>query len=444
MNSSGFRDKCWSLFGKLNFFRILFLVSPVFLLTLKHWTNLVVFTLFIGSLFSLINQKSRKVQDSINNDKWRRIIAATLAGPVFAVAVGQLMRGEFYPPNFDAPLRIALCAPIFWAISKGWLAYNGKESITTIWVKFSFPLTLLFTYLFRPSWTSAWGDNRITTYFVDPLSFGSINLLLSLLSLIAITFFWKKFNPLHLFFSIVSIVCGFYLAIMSGSRTGLFSAPLFLFIWLWIFGIKHFPKRNAFFGGFIVLLVLISFIPLQPFLVSKFKVTITELNNYQWDSMNENTSVGMRISFFRMAYFFFLESPLKGWGDLGWMTLIDDPKITQFASFYARDFARNGFHNEILTNTVRSGVCGLISSVSLLFIPIIFASSYYKKINTNLNINFIPLFLLFFMVHLLVSGMTTEVTNLVFLSSFIGLSIAVFSGETIHYMQCKPVDLPWS
>jgi hypothetical protein len=33
------------------------------------------------------------------------------------------------------------------------------------------------------------------------------------------------------------------------------------------------------------------------------------------------------------------------------------------------------------------------------------------------------------MTHLLVAGMTTEITNLVFLGSFIGLSLAVLFGE---------------
>jgi uncharacterized membrane protein len=33
------------------------------------------------------------------------------------------------------------------------------------------------------------------------------------------------------------------------------------------------------------------------------------------------------------------------------------------------------------------------------------------------------------MTHLLVAGMTTEITNLVFLGSFIGLTLAVFFGE---------------
>jgi hypothetical protein len=46
---------------------------------------------------------------------------------------------------------------------------------------------------------------------------------------------------------------------------------------------------------------------------------------------------------------------------------------------------------------------------------------------------FLTLFLLIFMTHTIVAGMSTEVTNLVFLASFIGLSLSIFIGDTLMY-----------
>jgi hypothetical protein len=43
----------------------------------------------------------------------------------------------------------------------------------------------------------------------------------------------------------------------------------------------------------------------------------------------------------------------------------------------------------------------------------------------------ISLTLLVFISHLFIAGLTTEITNLVFLSSFIGLTLAVLLGEQI-------------
>jgi hypothetical protein len=145
-----------------------------------------------GLYFFYCERKKYSLQDADELRCWRSIIALTLTGPVLAVGMGQLLRWEFYPPNFDTPLRIALCAPIFLAISHGWLWKEGKNPITFLWVKYTFPGMLLWTFIDRPSWSTAWGANRITTYFVDALTFGSLTLLFSLLSIAALNFFWQK------------------------------------------------------------------------------------------------------------------------------------------------------------------------------------------------------------------------------------------------------------
>jgi O-antigen ligase len=434
MHLFGSNLRRWEFWKELISFRSLVIVSPVFLLTVKHWTNLVVLIVFVGSLFFLLRKKEVPLQDTDELRRWRWIIALTLTGPVLAVGMGQLLRSEFYPPNFDAPLRIALCAPIFLAISFGWLYRNGKEHITFLWVKYTFPGMLLWTFIDRPSWSTSWGANRITTYFVDALTFGSLTLLFSLLSITALNFFWQKLSVSHRIFMFIAVFTGLYLSVMSGSRTGWLVLPFFLFIWMRYFACQQYGKVRAVFGALLLLGVILLFIPLQPVLVEKIYLAVLEISNYHWNSLNPDNSVGMRISFYRMAIFYFFENPFKGWGDLGWMKLMNSPEISQYATSFTKDFAKNGFHNEVFTNAVRSGIWGLISSVGLLFIPFIFAIKILSRINSN-TLNFLTLFLLIFMTHMIVAGMTTEVTNLVFLASFTGLSLCIFIGETFMYAE---------
>jgi len=437
MRSFGSNWRRWEFWKELISFRSLVIVSPVFLLTVKHWTNLVVLVVFVGSLFFLLQKKEVSLQDSDELRRWRWIVALTLIGPVFAVGMGQLLRGEFYPPNFDAPLRIALCAPIFLAISRGWLNIGCKEPITSLWMKYAFPAMLLWTFINRHSWSTSWGANRITTYFVDPLSFGNLTLLFSLLSIAAMNFYWQKLDITARIFILISDLSGLYLSVMSGSRTGWLVLPFFLFIWLRYFAWQHYGKKKAILGASLLFVGILLFLPLQPLLVEKIHLALSEVSNYHWNTLNPDNSVGMRISFYRMAVFYFLENPLKGWGDLGWMELINSPEISQYASKFSRDFAKNGFHNEVFTSAVRSGVWGLISSIALLFIPVVFAINIQYK-STSYTIEFLKPFLLIFMTHMIVAGMTTEVTNLVFLSSFIGLSLSIFIGETLVY--AKKID----
>ena len=415
-------------------FRSLIIVCPVFLLTVKHWTNFVLLVVFVGSLFFLYRKKDITIQDTDRVRHWRWIISLTLIGPLLAVGMGQLLRGEFYPPNFDAPLRIAFCAPIFLAITFGWLHINGKEQITFLWVKYTFPGMLIWTFIDRPSWSTSWGANRITTFFVDPLTFGSLTLLFSLFSFAALSFFWQKLSITHRIFVFFAVFSGLYLSVMSGSRTGWLALPFFLFFWYRYFAWFQYGKKKAFWGVILLMSGIIFLVPLQPLLVEKIYLAFAEINNYHWNSLNPDNSVGMRISFYRMAVFYFFENPLKGWGDLGWMELINSPEISQYATAFTKNFPKNGFHNEVLTSAVRSGIWGLISSLALLFIPIVFVISIQTK-NASHTLKFLSFFLLIFMTHMIVAGMTTEVTNLVFLASFVGLSLSIFIGDTLMYSE---------
>jgi len=83
-----------------------------------------------------------------------------------------------------------------------------------------------------------------------------------------------------------------------------------------------------------------------------------------------------------------------------------------------------------LTSTVRSGIWGLFASISLLLVPVIFAINIRIN-NASCTTKLTALFLLFFMLHMFFAGMTTEITNLVFLASFFGITLSVFSGDIL-------------
>jgi len=432
MHLFGSNLRQWEFWKELISFRALVIVSPVFLLTVKHWTNLVVLVVFVGSLFFLFLKKEVSRQDTDELRHWRWILTLTLAGPVLAVGMGQLLRGEFYPPNFDAPLRIALCAPILLAISRGWLHKDGAQLITFLWMKYCFPLTLIWTFTYRPSWTTNWGAHVITTYFVDVLSFGSLTLLFALLSFAALTFFWPRLSWLSRFISIASVLIGLYLSVKSGSRTGWLNMPVFLMVWALGFSLPTYGRLKTLFILILILITAGIFIQSSPYFTAKVLAAINEISNYRWDAKSTEGSADLRISFYRMALFYFLHNPIKGWGDLGWKELMNSPEIVQYASEYARNFPKHGFHNEILTSAVRSGIWGLVSSIAFFLFPIIWAVRILQK-SFNVDLKLFGFYILFLMLHMLLAGMTTEVTNLVFLASFLGLTISVLVGESIAH-----------
>jgi O-antigen ligase len=96
------------------------------------------------------------------------------------------------------------------------------------------------------------------------------------------------------------------------------------------------------------------------------------------------------------------------------------------------NFPEHGFHNEILTSAVRSGIWGLVVSITFFLFPIIWAVKILQK-SINNDLKLFGFYILFLMLHMLLAGMTTEVTNLVFLASFLRLTISVLVGESIAH-----------
>ena len=73
-----------------------------------------------------------------------------------------------------------------------------------------------------------------------------------------------------------------------------------------------------------------------------------------------------------------------------------------------------------------------IPVINLFLFPIIWAVKILQK-SVNADLKLFGFFILFFMLHMLLAGMTTEVTNLVFLASFLGLTISVIVGESVAH-----------
>lgn len=409
---------------------LLVLISSVFFLTVKHWTNLIVICLFVGCLHVLTKDETYKLS-SLRSRRWCQLISGMLLAPLLAVVLGQIFRFDFYSPNWDGPLRLVLCVPIFLAIAKGKLWPKSNKSITQIWLTTILPLTLLWTLFFRLVWPTRWGPVDLTTYFVDPLTFGSYTLLFSLLITLGVSEYWVKLNGVNKCLCVSGVVSGIYLSVTSGSRTGWINLPVFLCIWAFFvlkprIGIKLSSLLLAF-------LVTVLFIALakNAYLLNKFVLVWNEIVGYKWNEPNADTSVGLRLSFYRMGLTYFLESPFTGWGDLGWTVQMNQQEFSKFASDYARESPRHGFHNEIITSAVRSGIWGLIASLG--FFAIVFVRAIQGiRLKTMGDHRLISLTLLVFISHLFIAGLTTEITNLVFLSSFIGLTLAVLLGEQIY------------
>jgi O-antigen ligase len=395
------------------------LIGPLGLLIVKSWIG---GWLFLQSLLALIlTLKSKENLSNFWKSKWAALVFITFILPLLAILNSQLLNNSWEWRYYDSPSRFLFAIPLIMYI------WQSKIKLQSL-LEFTFPLTLIVTFIALPFLPKlGWGadPNRLATYFVDPLTFGRISLTFGLVSLAFINFNNKSIiSNLVL---LIGFVLGLYLSVKSGSRTGWLAAPI-VFIFLFV---MHAPFKNKFASVCIALLIGIT----GTFTIYKTSSTVNqrvnlaihEVSSYQLNQLNPENSVGMRISFYRMGLYFFSERPISGWGDESFKEKLNDPEISFFSSSFTREFALNsGFHNEFITNMVRSGVLGLLSSLLLITTPLII---FWKLLTFNRQLAIAGIT---YITCELISGLSTEVFNLKFTAALYAFNISVFLGLALQ------------
>ena len=412
-------------------FQIVLELLPVFLLTIAGWSSGILFTTFILSSMLLVVDYRRDVPVNLNDKSYVWCFSVTLALPVIAIFLSQLFGQDIVWRNYDGPARFLLCIPVFLILVK------NKIDVLKV-LTYSIPCSLFATVLLvtlHPNLT--WSPlcdpmllfpcdlpKRITTSFVDPLTFGSLNITFCLFSLMSIDLYEADSRHTKSL-KYLGFIIGMYLSIISGSRTGWLALPLMLLIWIFC----SFKKRHV-----LVCMLALFFMCLGLYYLTsaheRIDSAIQDVINYRWNAVNKRTSIGDRISFFRMAVFLFMQNPLSGFGDSGFIGWINHPELSRFALQSTQEFAlRSKFHNEITTNMVKSGIWGLLSSSALFIVPAII---FFKKMrSTSVQVKKIAILGLGYLICTFISGMTTEVFNLKFTASFHGLMLTCLISSLI-------------
>lgn len=342
---------------------ILFLLlTPIFFLSVNHW---VVTNSVIASFLALIVVFHHKKNIQILRVPGILLIFIICFSYTFAIFISQLGRLDFGYKAYLDQSRWIIGFPIYLFVY--WSRLNFARLLDII-----LPLCLIFGYVSStyiiPS--SAWGD-RSTISFMDPLAFGFFSLSLGMICFSSIVYDAKsgKFDIL----SILKFFGGFlgvYLSIRSGSRSGWFAVPVVLMIVMY----SAFKPRafNTLFLTIISFFLILGIYFQVDIVHGRINQIFQELREYPWSGgMAPDGSVGLRITFYRLGFFYFSESPIFGWGQKGYETIKNSPELLSFSSQHARDFAFNAlFHSEWTTQAVRYGSFGLAAVGAVFFIPL--------------------------------------------------------------------------
>ncbi|HQS58839.1 MAG: hypothetical protein B7Y56_12430 [Gallionellales bacterium 35-53-114] len=352
---------------------ILIALSPTLYLGMKHWiTNLSILAVLVV-IYHLY-----QVRDKLNLKQIPYIRAIALVFIIYtaAIMISQMGRLDFtYKPYLDQS-RWLIGLPIF--IFLYYVRINFVKILD--WVA---PICIFVAYVssvyLNPS--DAWGE-RATVSHIDPLAFGFLNLSLGLMCFAsAAVDIYKKNYSINTVIKLFTFALGVYLSIKSGSRTGWAALPVVFVLVSCILYRPNFWKGIVFF--LFASATIVGLYQVNHIVKSRVDVMLLELMQYPWmGGVAADNSVSLRITFYRLGYYYFSHSPLFGWGERGYAEIKDAAELMTYSTQYARDFAFGAlFHSEWVTQSVRFGIFGLLGVFWVFFLPIRLFVSFIKSGN---------------------------------------------------------------
>jgi O-antigen ligase len=423
-------DKKWAEFSALERLALLcVLLTPVFFLSVRHWISNVS---VLAALLSMAAIYVRRADIRPRHIPGIGMVALCFSVYTLGIVLSQMGRQTWVTREYLDQTRWLIGLPCFVMLSACRVNYvYVLERVL--------PVSLMAAWLglhYFPS--DAWGA-RETISFIDPLTFGHLNLTLGMMCLVAALFDLRRNKVgLNTVVKLAAFAVGVYLSLRSGSRTGWLALPVVLGIVLYQLYkpglVKFVAMLLALFGAIWV------FGYFNPALVGRFGVFSNEIISYPWaGGVAPDNSVAMRINFYRLGTYYFLESPWFGWGNRGYAAIKDAAPLLTFSSQYTRDFAFSAlFHSDLTTQSVRYGVFGLASVLVVFGVPLrLFGRALRAGGGDQQKAACLGLT---FMLCLLVSSLSTEVFDSKGMTTFTAVILAGLFAEILN-RQTDPLEV---
>lgn len=212
------------------------------------------------------------------------------------------------------------------------------------------------------------GMARATGY-TSAIPWGDTALLLACFTGVHTAIFWRNRRLQWRLLHVIAVMAGAGASLLSQSRGGWLSLGLafpILVLVAWQLQARFLPRLLMLLSSLLLALALILFS--VPHLRAHVNKAVHEVTQY-FQSHEVNTSLGVRLEQYRLAFDLIPEKPLLGWSRQGFEQETErrvaaglyDPAILGY-----RDY----IHNELLDNWVKTGVLGALLQLALYGIPL--------------------------------------------------------------------------
>ena len=396
-------------------------ISFLLYFVVRGWVSAAVVVI---CLFCLVQFLARRVVLSRNQFTpavlW---LLAAFAAPLVAVIMVQLLRWEFVPRYFDGPLRLLMSCVI--------LLYLLARPVNFVRIaEFVFPMAVLLcaaVLLLYPGAPAYFWQGRFATYFMDPLTLAQHIAIAGFICLFCVDATARDPGWLRLL-KYAGVAGAIVVSLGTYSRTGWTMVPILAAIWL--IGVK---RHNSLARISIVLIAIVlgcvAMYWVSGIVQARVNTAVQDIVSY-FSGGDRDTSLGIRISLYRINWALFLQSPIYGWGFRGTPDLSSTPEVAALVSPLVKQyFVHSGAHNELMQSMMRMGVLGLVSRLMLLLIPlVVFARAARASLQRTRMAGYLGLTV---SIGFIAASMTSEVFNLIYTASFYGLIVAALAATAL-------------
>jgi len=395
-------------------------LAPLFFLSVKGWTNALFLVLVLIALYDIFRRPD--LYWPLWQDRRIGWLVATLASAFVAILISQTLRWDFHPQPYDAPLRPLAGIAV--------LLYLTARRVNFLKLfQWTCPLAVLICaaeLLLAPDPFQKWGG-RLSNYFVDPLSLGQYMLLLGVLSAFMINLV-EKDGPIVIVLKLMALVAGFWVSVLTESRSGWIAIPLLFVIWL--FAGARIRNMTVVVSGTVALALVcvLAYLALQP-VHTRIDYAVSDYHAYFTGGVRD-TSGGLRLSLLRASWHLFLSQPLYGYGDGETPPLLTIPAIRPFyTDLLQYALTHNGAHNELFQNMIRSGIFGVVSTLMMFGMPfVLFWRATRSRIAEASAAGVVGLG---YVAGVFCFSLTTEAFALKYLATFYALMVAAVAAQVI-------------
>ncbi|HEY0297169.1 MAG TPA: O-antigen ligase family protein [Bordetella sp.] len=294
------------------------------------------------------------------------ILPVSLALPSVAVLWTQLAHWDFDGQPMDAPSRFLLAVPLLYCLQRlppsrlrrlrhvQWgLCAGAIGAALVLWVA---PLD---------------GSMRHVPKFASAITFGNLGLVMGLGAML--TLGWRLTRSfLEPLLKVVAVLAGFYASLLSGTRGGWVALPVLLILFLLLSRLR---------GAYKLLLCVLAVAILSGvYLTDKnvqmrihtasaeYAAAVQAHGEEKSALAASDTSVGLRLSFWRAGYAMFLAHPFAGVGSQHIQEVYEDRAAHGLMPQDAGHF--DHLHNDYLQSLAANGLPGLLARLMAYLVPL--------------------------------------------------------------------------